>query len=123
MTSYSKNIDKTEAGMGLKFSATVGSGGVTAGRCVKWDATNANTVVQCSAVDDKMVGIARDTVSEGGNVTVLGDGCRVATGETLTVGGLTGIAITTGKVGDYSSGTYSGTAITATGDIRVKIQY
>lgn len=123
MTNYSKSIDKTEPGMGLKFSATVGSGGVTAGRCVKWDGTNNNTIVQCSAVDDNVIGIARDTVSENGYVTVLSDGCLVATGETLTVGGLVGCAATTGKVADYASDTYVGSVVKSTGWIRVKIQY
>ena len=79
MTSYAGNVDKTEAGQGVKFSATVGSGGVTVGTPVKWDGSGNNTVVASTTTSDIIVGIARDTVSAAGVVTVLSDGCLIKT--------------------------------------------
>jgi hypothetical protein len=128
MTSYSGSIDLTESLTGVKFSAVVGSGGVTAGQPVKWDGSNANTVVASTTTSDVVVGIARDTVSATGVVTVLADGCLVLTPYTLTVGLKTGVGTggTAGTLVDYSSGTIVGSTVksaTTASWVRVQIQY
>lgn len=128
MTTYAGSIDKTEAGIGVKFSATVGSGGVTAGQPVKWDGSNANTVVASTTTTDVVVGLARDTVSATRVVAVLADGCLVKTPYTLTVGGKVGVGTsgTAGTLVDYSSGTLVGTVVkseTTASVVRVSIQY
>jgi len=127
MATNTKSIDQTEGemGNGTKFTALVGTGGVTAGRCVKWDGSNANTVIQATSSSDTVIGIARDTkaASAAGGVLVLSNGCRVDTSETLTVGGKVGCEASTGKVVDFASGTVVGTAIKATGEIRIQIEW
>ena len=127
MTSYAKCIDKTEANQGVKFTALVGSGGVTAGDPVKWSGT-AKTVVTSTTTSDVIVGIARDTIAENSSVCVLGDGCLVLTPFTLTVGGKVGVGTsgTAGDLVDYSTGTLVGTVETAgtlASVVRVQIQY
>lgn len=112
MTTYAKSIDKTpESANGNRFTALVGSGGVTAGQTVKWDGSNSKTVVACSANTDLCIGYARDTVAADGVVTVLGQGCWVNTGCTLTVGGAVEPSAT-GTTQDYTSGTIIGTVQT-----------
>jgi hypothetical protein len=128
MTSYPGSIDMTEPNVGIKFSAIVGSGGVTAGQPVKWDGTNANTVVASTTTSDVIVGLARDTVSSAGKVTVLSNGCLVLTPYTLTVGGKVGVGTsgTAGTLVNYSSGTIVGTVdtgATTASIVRVNIQY
>lgn len=128
MTSYAGSIDKTETGVGVKFSALVGSGGVSAGQPVKWDGSNAKTVVASTTTSDVIVGIARDTVSADGSVTVLGPGCLVLVPYTLTVGGKVGVGTsgTAGTLVDYSTGTVVGTVDTGAASasiVRVNIQY
>lgn len=128
MTTYAGSIDKTEPGQGVKFSATVGSGGVTAGQPVKWDGSNANTVVASTTTTDIVVGIARDTVSAAGVVTVLSTGCLVKVPYTLTVGARVGVGTsgTAGTLVDYSSGvTVGSTVLSATlaSWVRVNIQF
>ena len=124
MTTYAGSIDMTEPGIGVKFTATVGSGGITAGYPVKWDGTNANTVVATTGSADVFVGVARDTVSSGGTVTVLGPGCLVLTPFTLVVGSKVGLS--TASLAAYSSGTICGTVDTAgtlASIVRVLTQY
>ena len=127
MTTYAGSIDKTEAGQGVKFSATVGSGGVTAGQPVKWDGSNANTVIASTTTTDVVVGLARDTVSATGVVTVLSNGCLVKTPYTLTVGGKVGVGTsgTAGTLVNYSSGVLVGTVVTGAtlaSVVRVNVQ-
>lgn len=113
MTTYAKSIDQTEASAnGSRFSVTVGSGGVSAGQTVKWDGVSSNTAVACSGNTDLCIGIARDTVSAGGVVTVLGRNCRVKTNATLTVGGRVEPSAT-GYTQNYTAGTIIGTVITS----------
>lgn len=122
MTDYTADIDKTEGLFGVKFSATVGSGGVTKGLPVKISADR--TVVATSGATDVCVGIAKDTVAEGGAVTVLGNGCLVKVPFTLTVGARVGIS--TGNLADYSSGTVVGTTVvgaTSASIVRVNLQH
>ena len=123
MTTYGKSIDQTEdSAHGCKFSATVGTGGVTAGQTVKW---SGETVVACSANTDLCCGIARDTVSSGTSVTVLGDNCRVKTGQTLTAAARVEPS-SAGTTQDYTSGTIIGTCIdseTSASILRVKVSY
>ena len=124
MTSYAGSIDLTEPNQGVKFTALVGSGGVTAGQPVKWDGSNANTVIACTATSDVIVGFARDTVSAAGSVTVLGDGCLVQTAYTLTVGAKVGVG--SGVAIDWTTGTIIGTTVTGAttaSTVRVQIQY
>lgn len=128
MATNSASIDKTESNTGVKFSALVGTGGVTAGQPVKWDGSTANTVVASTTTSDIIVGLARDAVSEGGTVTVLSNGCLVKTPYTLTVGGQVGVGTggTAGTLVDYSTGTYVGTVeteATTASIVRVQIQY
>lgn len=128
MTSYAKSIDLTEnLAHGCKFSAVVGTGGVTAGQIVKWDGATANTVIVCTANTDYAIGIARDTVSEGGSVLVLGNNCLVKTGQTLTVGARVGINnASTGYPVDYAAGTTFGSVVdgtTSASIIRIKTIY
>ena len=128
MTTYAGSIDKTEPDTGVKFAAAVGSGGVTAGQPVKWDGSNANTVVASTTTSDIVVGLARDTVSSTGTVTVLADGCLVLTPYTLTVGGKVGVGTsgTAGTLANYSTGTLVGTVqtgATTASVVRVQIQY
>jgi phage baseplate assembly protein gpV len=123
MTSYPGSIDMTEPGQGVKFSAIVGSGGVTAGYPVMWDSAN-NTVVASTGTTDIIVGLARDTVASAGKVTVLGPGCLVLTPFTLTVGGK--VTASGGALIDAGSGTIVGTVDTAgtlASQVRVQIQY
>jgi hypothetical protein len=127
MTSYAASIDLTETGNGLKFSATVGSGGVTAGQPVKWDGSGTNTVVASTTTTDIIVGLARDTVSATGVVTVLSNGCLVKTPYTLTLGGKVGVGTsgTAGTCVDYSTGVLVGTVVygaTTASVVRVNIQ-
>lgn len=124
MATYSGSIDMTEPGVGVKFSAIVGSGGITAGYPVKWDGTNANTVVATTGSSDTFVGVARDTVSSGGTVLVLGPGCLALTPFTLTVGGKVGL--NTASLANYVSGTICGTVDTSgtlASQVRVLTQY
>ena len=126
MTTYAKDIDLTEGnvGQGLHTSCIVGSGGVTVGKPVMWDGSNANTVVACTGTSNVAIGIASDTVSQYGVVTVLGNGCLVKVPYTLTVGGKVGIS--TADLGNYSTGTCIGTvqtSATSASIIRVQIQY
>lgn len=127
MTTYAKSIDLTEnQAHGCKFTATVGTGGVTAGYAVKWDGTNANTVVLCDAAADYCIGIARDTVAANGTVTVLGDGCLVKVPATITVGARVGITAVTGLPCTWGSDTLIGTcdtSATLASIIRVKTDY
>ena len=127
MTSYAKSIDKTEPMQGVKFSATVGSGGVTAGQPVKMDTTT-NTVIASTTTSDVIVGIARDTVSAAGVVTVLSDGCLVLVPYTLTCGSKVGVGTsgTAGTLVDYSTGSTVGFTVqsaTLASVVRVQIQY
>ena len=125
MTTYAGSIDKTEPKQGVKFSALVGLGGVTAGQPVMWDGSTANTVIACTASSDACIGLARDTVSAAGAVTVLGNGCLVLTPYTLTVG--TKVGVGSGVLVDWSvSGTVAGTTVTGASSasvVRVQIQY
>ena len=128
MTTYAGSIDMTEAGIGVKFSAVVGSSGVTAGYPVVWDGSHANTVIASTTSGDVVVGIARDTVSSGGTVTVLGPGCAVLTPFTLTVGGKVGCGVTgtAGQLVNWTAGTVVGTVDTSgalASIVRVSIQY
>ena len=128
MTSYAGSIDKTEPGQGVKFSVIVGSGGITAGQPMKWDGSTARTAVASTTTSDVIIGLARDTVSAAGQVTVLGDGCLVKTPYTLTVGGKVGVGTsgTAGTLVDYSTGTVVGTVetgATTASIVRVQIQF
>ena len=128
MTSYKGSIDMSEPGVGVKFSALVGTGGVTAGQPVAFDGTTGNTVIASTTTSDIVVGLARDTVSSGGTVLILGPGCLVLTPYTLTVGGKVGVGTsgTAGTLVDYSTGTLVGTVDTAgtlASQVRVSIQY
>jgi len=122
MATYAASIDKTPASAnGTKFSAIVGSGGVTAADTVKWDGSTNRTIVACTASSDACIGYARDTVAEGGSVTVLGAGCFVKTGNTLTVGGRVEPS-TSGTSQDYTSYTVIGTVqVAATSASVVKV--
>ena len=114
----------TEPGVGVKFSALVGTGGITAGYPVKWDGTNGNTVVATTSSSDVFVGVARDTVSSGGTVLVLGPGCLVLTPFTTTVGAKVGL--NTASLATYVSGTICGvcdTTGTLASQVRVLTQY
>jgi hypothetical protein len=125
MTSYSGSIDLTESLTGVKFSAIAGSGGVTVGTPVKWDGSNANTVVASGATSDVIVGIARDTAALNGAVTVLSDGCLVLVPYTLTVGGKVGLD-GSGGLTNWTTGTLVGTVVksaTLASWVRVQIQY
>lgn len=84
MSTYAGSIDKTETGQGNQSSCKVGSGGVTAGDSVYLSADK--TVVICTSKSDECYGVALDTVSEDGYVTVLRTGCLVEVPVTLTVG-------------------------------------
>lgn len=128
MTTYSGSIDMTEPGMGIKFSATVGSGGVTAGQPVKWDGSGTNTVVASTTTTESILGVARETASATGVVTVLSEGCLVKVPYTLTLGGKVGVgtAGTAGTLVDYSSGAIVGSvaySATLASIIRVHIQF
>lgn len=114
MTTYASSIDCTPAGMGSKLSFTVASAGVTAGDAVKLD--SAGAVLDCNATTDIAIGVARDTVSSGGEVCVLGNGCIVELSSySFTAGARLGITVTTGILKDWaSSGTYMGYAMTTT---------
>lgn len=107
-----KSIDLTPSSAhGNKISAIVGSGGVVAGQSVKWDGSNARTVVACTGISDACIGIARDTVSTvGADVCILGNHCWVQTGLTLTVGGKIEPS-TGGYQQNYTSGTVIGTVL------------
>lgn len=114
MTSYGKSIDRTPAGQGTKLSLVAGTAGVTAGDCVKLD--SAGDVVDCDATTDDVIGIARDTATDGNPVLVLGNGCIVESSSySLTAGSRTGCTVTTGIPKDWaSSGTYVGWNLTTT---------
>jgi len=84
MTVYAGSIDKTETGQGNRCSCKVGSGGVTAGDSVYLSADK--TVVICTDKADECYGVALDTISADGYVTVLRTGCLVLVPVTLTVG-------------------------------------
>jgi hypothetical protein len=114
MTTYAASVDQTPTSAnGNKFSATVGSGGVTAGCPVKWDGSGENTVVACSANTDACIGYARDTVAATYPVTVLGNHCWVKTGQTLTIGGKVEPSSSGNTTQDYTSGTVIGTVLKA----------
>lgn len=122
MTDYVKSIDKTEGNFGVKFSAKVGSGGVTAGKPVKISADR--TVVSTAADTDVCVGIAQDTISENGVVTVLGNGCLVKVPYTLTAGSRVGLD--GAGLDDWTSNTAVGVTVvnsTSASVIRVALQY
>ena len=114
MATNSKGIDATPAGQGVKLSCVVGTAGVTKGDAVKLDSNG--YVVDCDATDDAAIGVARDTVSSGGVVTVLGNGCVVKySSYSFTPGARLGITVTTGILKDWaSSGTYMGHALSTT---------
>jgi len=121
MATYSSSVDKTEAGNGVKFTCTVGSGGVVPAQPVKYDGVSNNTVVKCAAIDDNCIGCARDTASSGGTTTVLSDGCLVVTTATLTIGALVEPS-TGGGTQDFTSGIEFGAVRTrATGASVIRI--
>jgi len=114
MTSYAKTIDKAPSGFGVKLSLEVGTAGVTAGDSVKLDSDG--HAVDCDATTDESIGVALDTVADGGFVTVLGNGCVLeSSGYSFTAGARLGITVTTGILKDWaSSGTYMGFALSTT---------
>ena len=130
MTSYPSPIDKSEGQtqQGIRFTALVGSGGVTAGQPLKYDGTTAGTVVASTTTSDLIVGIAATTQSVGDQVMVLGNGCRVVVPYTLTINTKVGVGTsgTAGTLVDYSTGTCVGiteTSATLASIIRVQVQY
>lgn len=122
MTDYVKSINKTEGEFGVKFTGTAGTGGTTAGYPVKYSSNR--TIVLASASTDIIIGIAQNTVSEGGAVNVLGSGCLVKVPFTLTAGSVVGFDGT--NLEDYTSKTvvgYTWVNATSASIIRVKPQY
>lgn len=121
-TDFNADVDKSELQpSGFSFSAMVGSGGVVAGKPVKYT-TGGKKVVACAAYDDKAVGIAASTVSSGDQVRVLGPGCLVKVPYTLTAGSAVGIS--GADLADYTSGTIVGfteTSATSASIVRVQI--
>lgn len=125
MTAFPGSIDQTESNQGVKVSYSVGTGGVTVGLAVKLDPTTANTVIATTADTDIIVGVARDTVAAGGVVTVLSDGCKVKTDQTITLGGKVGIS-PVGVPETYATGSVLGYCVdgsTLASLIRIQIQY
>ena len=100
MTDYTSTVDKTEGGNGQHIYLVVGSGGVTAGNCVQ---ISSGLAVECSANSQFCIGIARDTVAEGGTCFILGPGCLVQTATTLTADAFVE-PTTGGAMTDYTSG-------------------
>lgn len=114
VTTLGKSIDMTESyAGGVNHNTIAGSGGVTVGQTVKWDGTNANTVVACSGITDKCIGVAGNTAAVGAAVNVLGYGCTIQTALTITVGADVEPS-TTGYLQTWTSGTIIGTCIDGT---------
>lgn len=125
MTTYGKSIDVSEGQVqqGIRFTALVGSGGVTQGQPVKYDGSVAGTVVASAATSDYIVGVAANAASQGDIVCVLGNGCRVKVPYTLTIN--TKIGVSAGALVDYATGTCVGiteTSATLASTIRIQIQ-
>ncbi len=120
MTSYSKDIDKTEAnaGNGNVTSMEVDTAGVTAGDSLK---LSSGKVTPCTAITDVFYGIAAETKASGYAVKVLRSGCLVKTGLTLTADGYVEPS-TSGTLQDYTSGTKVGIVeVSATSASKVRI--
>lgn len=124
-TTNKGSIDRSVAGNSPSMSFVAGSGGVIVSQPVKFDGITSMTVIKCDASDDKVIGIAGSTESEGSAVKVYVNGATVETDQTLTEGGLVGVDAT-GVVEDYSTGTYIGSVVkSATGasQVYINIQY
>lgn len=124
MTSFAKGIDKTEGAQasGLKWTLIAGSGGVTAGQTVKYDGSGNRTVIACSGISDDVIGFAAETGAQGDAILVLGPGCLINSGQTLTLGAKIEPS-TGGYCQDYTSGTVIGrceTSATSASLVRIK---
>jgi hypothetical protein len=120
LTLNPKTADLTESyGNGRIYSCIMGSPAATANlQSVKWDGSNVNTVVPCTSNLDACIGLAEVATATGASVRVLGPGCKVNTGLTLSVGGKVEPS-SAGSLQNYTSGTVVATVIDGTSNASI----